>query len=131
MRPDIGEWDSNRFAGEMNIWLHAFKETLRSSEASELGFDLGSLGDSVARNIEQVCDLRPRGLSDVFVLKNLEEAKKLNNEIQTGILAARQAGVGDAAMLNKAEPLCEKLSASLNLNIHSIEATGQGLEGRS
>jgi len=124
MRPSIGEWDLDKCAGVMNIWLHAFKETLDSSEASALGFDLGSLGDSLTHNIGQVCELRPRGLSDIWVLKNLKEAKNSNDQIQTGILAARQAHVGDAEMLNKAEPLCKDLSVSLNQTIQALESAG-------
>jgi hypothetical protein len=121
MRPNIGEWNLQKCAGEMNIWLHAFKDILHPTEASELGFDLSASGDSLAKNLEQICEFRPRGLSDSWVLNSLKEAMNLNDEIQAGLLEARQANVGDAEILDKAEALCKELSGNLDRSIQSLE----------
>ena len=105
----------------MSIWLHAFKETLSESERLELGFDLGSLGNSLAKTLEQICELRERGMSDDWSLKSLKEARNLNDEIQTNFLAARNSGFGDCGMLDKAEPICWELSKSLDRSIEILE----------
>jgi hypothetical protein len=96
-------------ADALNIWIHAYSESLEVAEKSEFGQQLNRLGDSVSGSLWRICDYRGSP-SKQFLLKDYLKIQDSVNELANQLQKARQLNRGDEEALVKAGALCEEMS---------------------
>ncbi|HKN21972.1 MAG TPA: hypothetical protein VJX73_11175 [Terracidiphilus sp.] len=96
-------------ASALNIWAHAYVESLGTDEKSEFGQRLNQLADSVCGGLWRICDY-PGTPSKQSVLKDYLKFRDSVNELRTELQKATQNNHGDEEALVKASTLCEEMS---------------------
>ena len=105
---------------EMTTSIYALTRTFPQEELYGLTTQLRRASVSVASNIAEG---RGRATDGEF-RQFLGIAQGSTFEVQTQLLVARQLGIGDKALLKKAEALCIETSKMLNAFIQSLKAKG-------
>jgi len=95
-------------ASALNIWAHAYVESLGTDEKSEFGQRLNQLADSVCGGLWRICDY-PGTPSKQSVLKDYLKFRDSVNELRTELQKATQNNHGEEALV-KASTLCEEMS---------------------
>jgi hypothetical protein len=112
----------------MNIWVHAYVESLAAPEKQDLGPQLNELGDSVLKALLRIDDSRVR-LTNEAMIRNYRIVQSVVDELGVQLNKAEQLKVGDAEPLLKAVSALSELSTIVNGEIEYYAA--QDLEASS
>jgi four helix bundle protein len=99
-------------AYEMNIWIHAYVETLPQEGHADLISQLRRAGDSAVRNIGEGAEFRSR-MTDGQFLQLMGTAQGSTHELVAQLSIAKKQKLGDEGTLMKAENKCIETSGML------------------
>jgi hypothetical protein len=97
-------------ASVLNIWLHAYVESLADPEKQSLGLPLNELGDSVINHINGIHDRRDKPTNEAL-LKDYRAVEGIIGELGVQLREAEKSNAGDREPLLKAMSAFSELSA--------------------
>jgi hypothetical protein len=103
----------------LNIWVHAYAESLADPEKQSLGLPLNKLGDTVDNHIGGIHDRRGKP-TNAALLKDYRAVEGFIGELEVQLLKAEQLKVGDREPLLKAMSALRELSAFVKEKIELL-----------